>query len=90
MVVEIEEEGRKRRLKSRERGSQAKARGGRRDRVMGETEQRVQGKGRRGGQHCAYNGGFVQPEGGWDQGAVCVCVCASEHVHILFPLKSMR
>lgn len=23
----------------------------------------------------AHNGGFVRPEGGWDQGAVCVCGC---------------
>ena len=71
-----ESRGGKKAKKSRERGSQEKARGGRGDRVMGETEQRVQGKGRGGGQHCASQWGLCAVWRGLGPGcSVCVREC---------------
>lgn len=85
--IKRREERRWRRLKSRERGSQAKARGGWRDRVMGETEQRVQGKGRGGGQHCASQWGLCAVWRGLGPGC-CVCVQTGRtEARELFPGK---
>lgn len=59
-----ERERRQRKLKGRERGSQAKARGSRGYRGKAEGAASI----------VPHNGGFVQSEGGWDQGAVSVWV----------------
>lgn len=58
--------------KKTERGKQEGAEG---TELWGKQSRGYRGKAEGAASIVPHNGGFVQSEGGWDQGAVCVCGC---------------
>lgn len=66
--------GKKVKKKAENEGVRQKQEGAEGTELWGKQSRGYRGKAEGAASIVPHNGGFVQSEGGWDQGAVCVCV----------------